>query len=165
MTKKAYNLDLSNTLYSLDKRNKKLYNGFTEEQKKSFSPLVYMKFMSSASNGESYFSLLTTNEFVNTNFWDLSKEPELQCKLLSLCGLNTKVYHKWLGNKKSNNISNLKIFVKDIFAQRNWFLNNFEMNLYLNSLTEQELGGLCDEYGKTKEDKKKLIDEFRKINM
>ena len=165
MTKKSYSLDLSKTLYSLDKRNKTLYNDFTEEQKKSFSPLVYMKFMSSAPNSDSYFSLLTTNEFVNTNFWDLSKEPELQCKLLSLCGLNTKVYHKWLGNKKSNSTSNLRSFVREIFSKSNWFLNNFEMNLFLNNLTEQELSELCDEYGKTKEDKKKIVDEFKKIDM
>lgn len=165
-TEKAYKLDLTKTLLQLDKRNKDLFETFTDEQKKEFSPFIYMKFMASAPDKLANYTLPMTNDAINQNFWDLSSEKELQVKLLSMCGTGDKVYHKWVSSKPASSIGNdLRTFITNVFKLKNWCLNNTEMKLYLSMISEDELVELCGDHGKTTEEVKRIVTDYRKLDL
>lgn len=159
-------LDLTKTLTALDYRNKEYYSKLTKEEQKAFQPFVLMRYMSSVPDKGDlpYLSLVSINEIVNSHFWELSKEVELQAKLLAASGLGQKTYHKWIPPKNKRKTI-LRDLVRDYFKQKNWFCNNLEIDVYLAKITLQDLEDLCDEFAKTKEDKKKIIEEFKAIQM
>jgi hypothetical protein len=161
-----YNLDLTKTLAALDMRKKDFYDTLTSEEKKAFQPYVMLRYMSSVPDKGDlpYLALYSTNQIANKHFWELTKEPELQAKLLALCGLGSKQYHKWIPAKTKRS-GVLNSFIYDIFDGKNWHCNSYEIQLYLNLMTEDDLGELCDSYGKTKEERKKIIEEFRKLHL
>lgn len=160
----AYKLDLNKALLALDTRDKNFYNKLSDEEKKGFQPLILMKYLSSVPNGETlpYLALVSINELVNVDFWELSSEPEMQAKLLALCGIGKKTYHKWIpfNNRKTSVLEN---FIKEIFQQENWFINSTEIDIFLMDKTEQDIKDLCHDFGKDKETEKKIVAEFRKL--
>lgn len=159
-----YKLDLTKALSALDRRQTNFYKNLTLEEKKGFTPLVLMRYMSSVpdKNDLPYYALVSTNEIVNTHFWELSHEPELQAMLLAACGLGSKIYHKWIP-LKSKRSSPLNSFVVDIFESKRWFVNSTEIKLYISMLTKENLTELCVEHGKDDAERKKLIAELLKV--
>ena len=93
--KKESTLSLQAELPAMDFRNKNFYRDLSDEHKKEISLWVLMRFMSSC-QGMPEHHLMTVNDLVNNNFSNLSKHPELQWKLLSLCGTGKKQYHPWI---------------------------------------------------------------------
>lgn len=107
MAKKEKKLDLfKEVLPNIDCRNKNYYSQLDEDQKKEISPYVLMRFMSSVKQQNLVdHHLIMINEIVNREFSSLSKHPELQWKLLCLCGAGTKQFHPWIapGKKQTKN--------------------------------------------------------------
>lgn len=105
---KKYKLSLAEVLNALDKRDLGYYSRLTEDEQKSYVPLVLMRYMSSLADQHQHtaYAVLATNDIVNIGFWTLSKHPELQHKLLCIAGLGSKQYRPWLAakSKKSNKI-------------------------------------------------------------
>jgi len=95
-------LKLNTTLSQLDKKAYSYYNNLTPEEKKSFSGYLLLRYASSVDSSpdmEEYY-LRQANE-VNKNFFDLSKHPDLQWKLLSTISPNMgNQFHPWLNAKK-----------------------------------------------------------------
>jgi hypothetical protein len=58
-----------------------------------------MRYMSSSQNDAEYH-LTMVNDVVNCNFSVISKHPELQWKLLTLCGTSKKQFHPWIAPGK-----------------------------------------------------------------
>lgn len=93
--KKKYKLDLFKTvLPALDRHDKLFYGKLTEDEKKSISPWLLMRWLTSAdSDRDQPHYLLTINDLVNHNFSLLSPKKtlgiegheELQWMLLTLC--------------------------------------------------------------------------------
>lgn len=159
---------LNKVLGALDNRQITFYDTLTEDEKKDFQPYVLMRFMShSETNPElAKLSLIATNEFVNKYQWDLPKEKELYAKLLAASGLGFKQNHKWIAGKNSNSSSDpVKSLVKEKFKTMNWFANNVELNLYISRMSNNDVKDLCDEFGKQKEEAKKIITYHKKIYM
>lgn len=94
-TKKVNTLPLALELSAMDSRNKQFYANLSDEHKKEISLWVLMRWMSSSRN-ESHHHLTYVNDLVNVDFSTLSKHPELQWKLLALCGTNKKQTHDWI---------------------------------------------------------------------
>lgn len=111
---KERKLDLSTLLSAIDKRDYTFYKRLDPDAQKEFSPLVIMRFMSSApdKNGMHEFCLLTINEFVNKDLFSLSKHPELVYMLLCLSGTGKNLFHKWIKNtiKEKNNALWIRMF-------------------------------------------------------
>lgn len=93
--KKASTLSLTDELPAMDYGNKNFYRDLSPEYKKEIGIWVLMRFMSS-SQGDAEHHLMMVNDLVNHNFNSLSKHPELQWKLLSMCGTGKKQYHPWV---------------------------------------------------------------------
>lgn len=94
-SKKKSTLTLEMELPAMDFRNKDFYKNLSDEHKKEIGLWLLMRFMSSSQSAPEHH-LMMVNDLVNHNFNDLSKHPELQWKLLALCGTGRKQYHPWI---------------------------------------------------------------------
>lgn len=159
----SYKLNLTKALNSLDRRDKKLYESLSEEEKKGFQAFVLMRYMSSVPDNDtlSYISLVSTNEVVNRHFWETAKEVELQAKLLAVCGLGQKTYRKWIPLKKPKN-DRLRRFVQEVHKNVDWYCNEIEYQIYLNKFEVEDFSDMVKSYAYPKEDEKKIIDDFKK---
>jgi len=103
-SKKESTLTLAVELPAMDYRNKEFYANLSDEHKKEISLWLLMRYMSS-SQSDAELHLTLVNDVVNTNFTVISKHPELQWKLLALCGTNKKQFHPWIppGKKAKKN--------------------------------------------------------------
>jgi hypothetical protein len=93
--KKASTLTLDMELPAMDFRNMNFYRDLSDEHKKEIGMWLLMRFMSSSQNQAAHH-LMMVNDVVNHNFSALTKHPELQWKLLALCGTGKKQYHPWI---------------------------------------------------------------------
>lgn len=93
--KKESTLTLQVELPAMDLRNMDFYAKLSDEHKKEISLWVLMRFMSS-SQGATEHHIMMVNDVVNHNFSNISKHPELQWKLLALCGTGKKQFHPWI---------------------------------------------------------------------
>lgn len=138
-TSKARPLDMfKQVLPALDKKNYNFYSSCTDKEKKSYSPLVIMRWMSST-NGDydatHHFHLLNVNSFVNVDFWTLSNHPDLQHRLLAMCGTGQNQRHQWIPMiKKAKKSSKVDTFISKIYPS----LNELELRLIKKSMTNEE---------------------------
>lgn len=95
---------LKDFLEAIDLNDKNFYNTLTPEEKKKSAPWVLMRYVASSATYPEHYMLMV-NDLVNDSFSDLTKHPELQWKLLALCGAGKKVYHPWIAppKKKAKN--------------------------------------------------------------
>jgi len=102
-------IPLADVMLAIDRKNKSWYSNLNDEQKKAFSAWMMMRYASSVQGGNAASYLFMVNECVNKNFMDLSKHPELQWLLFTLCGSGKKEFHPYIkpptSRKKKNKIS------------------------------------------------------------
>src|ERR1700756_3326032 len=97
--KKESTLTLQMELPAMDFRDMNFYANLSDEHKKEISLWLLMRYMSSSQNNTEYH-LMMVNDMVNHNFSSLSKHPELQWKLLAMCGTKRKQFHPWIAPPK-----------------------------------------------------------------
>lgn len=111
--KKESTLTLQMELPAMDFRDMEFYANLSEEHKKEISIWLLMRYMSS-SQGNAEYHLTMVNDLVNHNFSALSKHPELQWKLLALCGTKRKQFHPWVAPPKGVKKNKLEQAILDI---------------------------------------------------
>ena len=89
----------------LDRKNREFYDELTDEEKKKFSLYLMLRWSSqvqAASNIQAYY-VMSCNENLNTNYFDISKHPKLQwlCATAVSPGVGT-FKHQYIANKKKN---------------------------------------------------------------
>jgi hypothetical protein len=106
-------LDIKRELDAVDQRNYNFYDNLTDDERKVFSPYVLMRYTASVQGDrdtQEWF-LERTNELVNKNHWDLSKNHKaLLWKLFAGVGTGIKCYHPYLkasSKEKANKIEKL----------------------------------------------------------
>ena len=109
MAKKKPQIPLNDVMLAIDKKNRDWYDNLSDEQVKAFSAWMMMRYASSVQGDKAADYLYMVNECVNKNFMDLSKHPELQWLLFTLCGSGKKEYHPYIkppgGKKKKNKVT------------------------------------------------------------
>ncbi len=140
--KKASTLTLDMELPAMDFCNKDFYKNLSVEHKKEISIWVLMRYMSSSQN-HSEHHLLMVNDLVNSNFNSLSKHPELQWKLLTLCGTNRKQYHPWIPPGRGAKKNKLEQALVDLYP----LLKDDEIELLLTMNTKDDLVHFFKENG------------------
>ena len=99
-------IPLADVMLAIDRKNRSWYDNLNDEQKKAFSAWMMMRYASSVQGGNAASYLFMVNECVNKNFMDLSKHPELQWLLFTLCGSGKKEFHPYIkppGSRKKKN--------------------------------------------------------------
>ena len=107
-------LDIHRELRAVDQKNYDFYSNLTDEERKAFSPYILMRYTASVQLPDrdiQEWYVEMTNEMVNKNHWDLSKDhKELLWKLFAATGTGVNCYHPYLaaGKKtKANKIEKL----------------------------------------------------------
>ena len=95
-------LELPRVLKAIDQKNYDFYKSLSDQEKKEFNAFVMMRFVSNSNGGqdiEEWFVEMT-NEFLNKNYWDISKHTDLTWKLCSAIGIGNTFFHQYLPTKK-----------------------------------------------------------------
>ena len=136
-------LDIKDVLYALDTKNKMYFSGLSEEHKKQLSMWTTMRFMSSVSGNLSAYGLIIANELVNENFNLLSKHPELQWMLLSMCGTGSKQFHSWVQPPRKKAKNKKQTVLSVLYPS----LNSTELDLLESITSDDSLTELLESYG------------------
>ena len=111
----ANKLDIKRVLKAVDNKNYNFYSNLTDEERKELSPFVLMRFVSNVQGQdqdiEEWFVEMT-NDFVNKNHWQLSKNhKELLWKLLAATGAGMPAQFPRLGGQHADYVvAQLKAF-------------------------------------------------------
>lgn len=135
---------------ALDRRNFNWYKNLSEEDRKSLSMWVLMRYASAAESkvteiNHHYLSMV--NEFVNVHFNALRHHPELQWRLLQVCAVGTPQFHPWIQPGKNKKVAktNKKLF--DFFVARYPQCNDDEIMIMIDSMSQDNRKQLLVEAG------------------
>ncbi len=111
-------LYIGNEMAAFDRKDRAYYDKFTDEQRKSFSTYLMLKYganVSGSADMQAYY-LMSTNERVNKHFFDLGKHPKLQwlsCTTVSP-GMGNQ-FHYWLKAKKKEGDNKSQKFLAKLY--------------------------------------------------
>jgi hypothetical protein len=135
------------------------YDKLSDEEKKSFSPYVAMRFASSvkgiSSLQEEYIQ--NVNEFCNKDFSLIQKhenDSKLFWKLLALCGVGKKMFHPWIkAPKGKGKKTKLMEFLDTVYPN----YKSDEKELLKKILSKKEIKKLAKDVGLTDNEIKQLV--------
>jgi len=153
MVKKPAKIPLKTMLEAIDRNDFDFYARLDDDQKKTFSPWLAMRYASSASGMAAYHYLLMVNDIVNVDFSILKEHPELQWKLLAVCGIGKPTYHPYVapGKKKKKNK------LEKLLMERYPTLNKMELDLLIEINDTESLKELARDTGKDDKEIKELF--------
>lgn len=159
---KKPSLDIRDEMYHADCKN---FNWLSEQEPdlaKTFSPLVAMKWLSVTTDyprAEAEYYIMATNALVNVGFWDISKHPDLQWRLMCAAGVGTKQRHGWIAlSNKRKSVNKLDAFFLTLYPQ----LNDEELLLLKSKFTKESFKQLLLDTGMPDTEMKPLLDDFKK---
>jgi hypothetical protein len=159
----ADKIPLKDMLSAMDRRDFDWYSNLADEQKKTFSSWLFLRYASSAKGKDKDEVLLNTNEFVNKNYTDLYKHEDLMWKLFCLTSTGKKQFHEYI---KPPNSRIKKDTVTQFIAQTYPHMKGDEIELFRQLNSDDDIKqmardtGMSDKefediFGKTKKRKKK----------
>ena len=96
-------LSIQNEMAQFDRKNRAFYDELTDEEKKKFSLYLMLRWSSQvqADNAIQAYYVMSCNENLNSNYFDISKHPKLQwlCATTVSPGMGTQ-RHQWIAPKK-----------------------------------------------------------------
>jgi hypothetical protein len=148
---KADKIDLFDFLGKLSQTNLNYFHGLTANEKKGFSPLVIMRWLSGTSDKKQIQYL---NHLINPVVFKLYHHPNLAFKLLMASCTGTSKRFKWV--KKTASISKTPLAL-DV-AKRYYRCSSREAKDYLTILTKEEILDLAIFLGEDKS----FLDKLKK---
>jgi hypothetical protein len=147
-------LDIKREMAAVDNRDYNFYDKLTDEEKKSLTPYVLMRYTSNVDSNnyelQEWF-LEMTNEMVNKNHWTLSKNHKpLLWKLMAGVGIGSKYYHPYLAAGKKE--KTLKI--AKLIADLNPAMKLQEVNMLAKMMNKEDIKKLFDDLGFDKKQRK-----------
>jgi len=145
---------------ALDRRNFKWYYGLSEEDQKSLSMYVLMRYAATTNSNvkeinEHYLTMV--NNLVNVNFNDMRKHPELQWRLLQCAAIGTSQFHQWIKpmKKRKEDSKNPKLFgfYEDMFPH----FNNDEIEMLIRMQEPDDIRELLTAHGMSDKEIKALM--------
>lgn len=149
-------LHISNEMKNFDLKNRNFYKSLNDEEQKKFSNYLMLRWGASVEGStemQEYY-LISTNEKVNVNFFDIAKHPELQWLTCTSVSPNLgSQKHYWLGTKKKESNNKVIKFLRSLRPD----LSDFELEILasINSTTELKDYAKC--LGMTDEQIKKEL--------
>lgn len=139
-------LYIGNEMAAYDRKDRDYYDKFTDEQRKSFSTYLMLKYganVSGSADMQAYY-LMATNERVNKNFFDLGKHPKLQwlaCTSVSP-GMGNQ-FHYWLKAKKKEGDNKSQKFLAKLYPN----MKSDEIDLLAKINDKRDLADLARSLG------------------
>lgn len=149
----ATTLDIKRELLAVDTKNYNFYNELTDEERKSFSPYILMRYVSSSRGDpdiQEWFVEMV-NECINKNHWDLSKHhKELLWKLFAVTGVGVSTYHPYLAAGKKEKLDKIEKLLSELHPT----YKIQDIKLFASLMTEQDREELFDNMGFDKKQRK-----------
>jgi hypothetical protein len=146
-------LDIKRELKAVDTKDYNFYDNLTDEEKKSFSPFVLMRYTASVQGDydvQSHF-LEMTNECVNKNHWELSKNHKaLLWKLFAVTGVGVSAYHPYLAAGKKEKANKIEKLLCEIYPARKME----DIKLMASMMDKKDKEELFDKMGFDKKQRK-----------
>jgi len=111
-------LDIKRELNGVDRKQYDFYDNLTDEEKKAFSPYILMRYTSNVQGDRDIqeWFLEMTNECVNKNHWDLSKNHKaLLWKLFAATGAGVNCYHPYLAAGKKEKANKIEKLLAELY--------------------------------------------------
>jgi hypothetical protein len=98
-------LELKTILAAIDLGSKESWDEFSDEEKKSVAFFLLNRYASNVKTNNQDLAehyLILVNEFVNKNFYLMSKHPKLMWQLMCACSHDSKKihFHEWMALKR-----------------------------------------------------------------
>lgn len=158
--KKTYDLDLFTTLNAIDNNRQDYYNNLSDREKKAYAAVVLMRYMSSlpSQNPQCANSVLFVNDIVNVNLWATSQFPDLQHRLLCVCGIGGKQQRPWIAaSQKKRSSSSL---VDQLLLDIDPWMNSEELQLVKSMHDKNSIHVLALDAGYTEKQAAAVSKEF-----
>lgn len=149
----AAKLDIKRELNAVDHKNYDFYQNLTDEEKKAFSPFILMRYTSNVQGDRDIqeWFLEMTNEMVNKNHWDLSKNHKnLLWKLFAATGAGVSCYHPYLAAGKKTKTNKFESLLAELYPAR----KIDEIKLLASMMTDKDKEELFDKMGFDKKQRK-----------
>jgi len=149
----AAKLDIKRELNAVDRKIYDFYENLTDEEKKAFSPYVLMRYTSNVQGDRDIqeWFLEMTNECVNKNHWDLSKNHKaLLWKLFAATGAGVNCYHPYIAAGKKEKANKIEKLLAEIYPARKME----DIKLLASMMTEKDKQELFDKMGFDKKQRK-----------
>ena len=131
----------------LDLKNRDFYDSLTEEERKKFSNYLMIRWGSSVQGVQELqeYYLLSCNERLNKNFFDINRHPKLQwlCATTVSPGMGAH-RHQWIAPKKKEKGDN---DVKKALMTLMPAAKMSDIETLSKLITKKELRALLDEHG------------------
>jgi hypothetical protein len=146
-------LDIKRELKAVDNKDYDFYSKLTDEERKSFSPFILMRYTASVQGDrevQEHF-LEMTNECVNKNHWVLSKNhKELLWKLFAATGVGISAYHPYLAAGKKEKANKIEKLLCEIYPSRKME----DIKLMASMMSKKDNEDLFDKMGFDKKQRK-----------
>ena len=96
-------LNIANEMKMFDRKVRSFYDELTPEERKKFSTYLMIRWGSAVEGSQELqeFYVISTNERLNKNFFDLSRHPKLQWLLATTVSPGLGAHrHNWIAPKK-----------------------------------------------------------------
>jgi len=146
-------LDIKRELGAVDHKTYDFYDNLTDEERKAFSPYVLMRYTASVQGDREIqeWFLETTNEYVNKNHWDLSKNHKgLLWKLFAATGAGVSAYHPYLAAGKKEKANKIEKLLCELYPAKKMD----EIKLLASMMDKKDRDELFDMMGFDKKQRK-----------
>lgn len=146
-------LDIKRELGAVDRKDYSFYDNLTDEERKAFSPYVLMRYTANVQGDRDIqeWFLENTNELVNKNHWDLSKNHKgLLWKLFAASGAGVPAYHPYLAAGKKEKANKIEKLLCELYPARKMD----EIKLLASMMDKKDRDELFDMMGFDKKQRK-----------
>ena len=151
-------LSIRNEMRQFDIKNRNFYDELTDEERKKFNNYLMLRWGSCVSGNsdlEKYY-VLSTNQQINKNFWELNKHPKLQWLLMTCVSPNMGVHkHEWIAFKGKKAKNKRAIVIADLFPT----MKIDEAELLSSIVSDKELTEYLIDLGWEDKDIKKVLEK------
>jgi hypothetical protein len=147
-------LDIQRELRAVDQKNYDFYANLTDDERKAFSPYILMRYTASVQMPDrdiQEWYLEMTNEMVNKNHWDLSKNhKELLWKLFAATGTGVNCYHPYLAAGKKEKANKIEKLLVELYPA----MKMDEIKMLAKMMDKNDIKELFDKMGFDKKQRK-----------
>ena len=146
-------LDIKRELGAVDTKNYDFYENLTDEEKKAFSPYILMRYTANVQGDRDIqeWFVEMTNEMVNKNHWDLSKDHKaLLWKLFATCGVGKSFYHPYLAAGKKEKANKIEKLLAELYPA----MKMSDIKLMVSMMDKKDKEELFDKMGFDKKQRK-----------
>ena len=146
-------LDIKRELSAVDSKNYNFYDNLTDEERKVFSPYILMRYTASTQGDRDIqeWFVEMTNEMVNKNHWDLSKDHKaLLWKLFAATGAGVSCYHPYLAAGKKEKANKIEKLLVQLYPA----MKMSDIKLMAKLMDKKDITELFDKMGFDKKQRK-----------